>query len=159
MNMQQMRVTRRHMLALTGGALGMLVLGGVARAADDVPPYPEKAFEDKQEGAALKALFNGQTATASDQVKLTAPEIAANGAVVPISVESTLPDVTRVFLLVPQNPYPLVAEYILPKGTKPYVSNRIKMGKTSDVIAIVESQGKLFSATKSVKVTVGGCGG
>ncbi len=159
MNARETKLTRRRVLALTGGALGFLALGGMARAADAVPAYPDQAFEDKKEGDALKALFNGQTATPSDKVKLTAPEIAANGAVVPITVESTLPDVTRMFFLVPENPYPLVAEFILPKGTKPYVSNRIKMGKTSDVIAIVESQGKLFSATKSVKVTVGGCGG
>ena len=91
--------------------------------------------------------------------ELDAPEIAENGAVVPISVSSTLADVTSIAILVPENPFPLTAAYKIPAGTSPMVGNRIKMAKTSKVVAVVEAGGKLYSATKEVKVTVGGCGG
>ena len=95
----------------------------------------------------------------SDKVKLDAPEIAENGAVVPISVSSTLADVTSISFLVAENPNALAASYKIPAGTMPSVANRLKMAKTSNVIAVVEAGGKLYSATKEVKVTVGGCGG
>jgi sulfur-oxidizing protein SoxY len=95
----------------------------------------------------------------SDKVKLDAPEIAENGAVVPISVTTTLDSVTSISFLVSDNPNALAASYQIPPGTLPNVANRLKMAKTSTVTAIVESGGKLYSATKEVKVTVGGCGG
>ena len=95
----------------------------------------------------------------SDKVKLDAPEIAENGAVVPISVTTTLPNVTSISFLVAENPNALAASYVIPAGTVPAVANRLKMAKTTSVTAIVEADGKLYSATKEVKVTVGGCGG
>ncbi len=95
----------------------------------------------------------------SDKVKMDAPEIAENGAVVPISVTTTLADVTSISFLVSENPVALVASYKIPAGTLPNVANRIKMAKTSNVIVVVEAGGKLYSANKEVKVTVGGCGG
>src|ERR671931_183443 len=107
---------------------------------------------------AIKALY-GKTAEASDKIKLDAPEIAENGAVVPVSVTTTLPDVTSISFLVAENPIVLVASYKIPAGTVPSVANRIKMAKTSKVTVLVEAGGKLFRADKEVKVTVGGCGG
>jgi len=92
-------------------------------------------------------------------VKLDAPEIAENGAVVPVAVSSSLPDVTSIAILVTENPNTLAAAYRILPGAAPSVSNRLKMAKTSNVIAVVEAGGKLYSATKEVKVTVGGCGG
>lgn len=92
-------------------------------------------------------------------MKLDAPEIAENGAVVPISVSSTLADVTSISILVADNPNALAASYKIPPGTMPNVANRIKMAKTTNVVAVVEAGGKLYSTTKEVKVTVGGCGG
>jgi sulfur-oxidizing protein SoxY len=120
--------------------------------------YPEEAFKQKSSDDAIKSLY-GKTAKASDKVKLDAPEIAENGAVVPISVSSTLADVTSISILVVENPNALAATYKIPAGTMPNVANRLKMAKTSNVIAVVEAGGKLYSATKEVKVTVGGCGG
>jgi sulfur-oxidizing protein SoxY len=120
--------------------------------------YPEDAFKQKNSDDAIKSLY-GKTAEASDKVKLDAPEIAENGAVVPISVSSTLADVTSISILVVENPNALAASYKIPAGTMPNVANRLKMAKTSNVIAVVEAGGKLYSATKEVKVTVGGCGG
>src|SRR3981189_391262 len=120
--------------------------------------YPEDAFKAKSEADAIKALY-GKTAEPSDKVKMDAPEIAENGAVVPISVSTTLTEVTSISFLVSENPNALAASYKIPAGTMPSVANRLKMAKTSNVIALVEAGGKLYSDTKEVKVTVGGCGG
>ncbi|MBR1193087.1 thiosulfate oxidation carrier protein SoxY [Bradyrhizobium sp. AUGA SZCCT0240] len=153
--------TRR--LVLQGaGAVALVGLGNLpfgltqAFAAND--KYPEEAFKQKTEADAIKSLY-GRTAEASDKVKMDAPEIAENGAVVPVSVSTTLADVTSISFLVAENPVALVASYKIPAGTMPNVANRIKMAKTSNVIVVVEAGGKLYSATKEVKVTVGGCGG
>src|SRR3954468_21569058 len=143
-------------LALTGIAGIRFGLTPAFAAAND--RYPEDAFKQKKAEDAIKALY-GKTAEASDKVKLDAPEIAENGAVVPISVSSTLPDVTSISILVADNPNALAASYRIPEGTIPTIANRLKMAKTSNVIAVVEAGGKLYSATKEVKVTVGGCGG
>src|SRR4051794_19814997 len=143
-------------VALVG--LGNIPLGFAPAFAAANDKYPEEAFKQKNEADAIKSLY-GKTAEASDKVKLDAPEIAENGAVVPISVSTTLADVTSIAFLVSENPNALVASYRIPAGTMPSVANRIKMAKTSNVIVVVEAGGKLYSATKEVKVTVGGCGG
>ena len=143
-------------LALAGLGVFSLDLPAAFAAAND--KYPEDAFKAKTDADAIKALY-GKAAEASDKVKLDAPEIAENGAVVPVSVTMTLPDVTSISFLVSENPVVLVASYKIPAGTVPAVANRIKMAKTSNVIVVVEAGGKVYSATKEVKVTVGGCGG
>ena len=154
--------TRRLILKGAGSValvgLGQLPLGFVPANAAANDKYPEDAFRQKNEADAIKALY-GRTAELSDQVKLDAPEIAENGAVVPVSVSTTLADVTSISFLVGDNPNALAAYYRIPPGTMPSVANRLKMAKTSNVTAIVESGGKLYSATMEVKVTVGGCGG
>jgi sulfur-oxidizing protein SoxY len=144
-------------LAGLGMSLGILSFEPMALAAAN-DKWPEEAFKQKAEADAIKALY-GKTAEESDTVKLDAPEIAENGAVVPISVTTTLSDVTSISFLVADNPSALAASYVIPAGTNPSVANRIKMAKTSKVTAIIEAGGKLYSATKEVKVTVGGCGG
>jgi sulfur-oxidizing protein SoxY len=155
-------ITRR--LILKGaGSVALIGLAGLSlapmpalAAAND--KYPEDAFKQKSDADAIKSLY-GKTAEASDKVKLDAPEIAENGAVVPVSVTTTLANVTSISFFVSENPNALAASYVIPEGTAPSVANRLKMQKTSNVIAIVEAEGKLYSATKEVKVTVGGCGG
>ena len=154
--------TRR--LILQGAASVALVglgnlpfgLGPAFAAAND--KYPEDAFRQKSEADAIKSLY-GKTAEPSDKIKLDAPEIAENGAVVPISVSSSLADVTSISILVAENPNALAASYRIPAGTMPSVANRLKMAKTTNVVAVVEAGGKLYSTSKEVKVTVGGCGG
>ena len=143
-------------VALIG--LGILPFDPMPALAAANDKWPEEAFKQKAEADAIKALY-GKTAEPSDKVKLDAPEIAENGAVVPISVTTTLADVTSISFLVADNPSALAASYVIPAGTVPSVANRIKMAKTSKVTAIIEAGGKLYSATKEVKVTVGGCGG
>ncbi|HWK86266.1 MAG TPA: thiosulfate oxidation carrier protein SoxY [Xanthobacteraceae bacterium] len=154
--------SRRRFLVLTAlaGAVaaGMDALRAVAAFAADAAGWPADAFKQKSEADAAKTLY-GKTFEPSDKVKLDAPEIAENGAVVPISVSSTLPNVTSISIMVKENPYVLAASYKIPEGTNAAVSNRLKMAKTSQVVAVVESGGKLYSASKEVKVTVGGCGG
>jgi sulfur-oxidizing protein SoxY len=150
------RVILKGAVALIG--LGNTALGGLPALAAANDKYPEDAFKQKSDADAIKALF-GKPHEASDQVKLDAPEIAENGGVVPISVTTTLADVTSIAFLVSENPNALAASYQIPPGTVPAVANRLKMAKTTNVIVIVEAGGKLYSATKEVKVTVGGCGG
>jgi sulfur-oxidizing protein SoxY len=155
---------RRMLLkgAVAGGLVGLGFAGSAvlsaARADADAKAWPSDAFKQKSEADALKSLY-GKTAESSDKVNLDAPEIAENGAVVPISVASTLPNVTSISILVLENPFILAASYTIPEGTDASVSNRLKMAKTTKVVAVVESGGRLYSATKEVKVTVGGCGG
>ena len=154
--------TRR--LILQGAAsVALIGLGNLpfaaspARAAAN-DKYPEEAFKQKSEADAIKALY-GKTAEPSDKVKLDAPEIAENGGVVPVSVTTTLDKVTSISFFVAENPFALAASYKIAEGTIPGVANRLKMAKTTKLVAIVEADGKLYSATKEVKVTVGGCGG
>jgi sulfur-oxidizing protein SoxY len=153
----------RRVILQGAGTVALVGLGNIPfglapafAAAND--KYPEEAFKQKNEAEAIKLLY-GKTAEASDKIKLDAPEIAENGAVVPVSVTTTLPDVTSISFLVSENPNVLIASYKIPAGTVPAVANRIKMAKTSNVLVLVEAGGKLFSTAKEVKVTVGGCGG
>ncbi len=150
-------LTRR--LVLQGAsAVALIGFGAPPALAAANDKYPEDAFKQKTDAEAIKALY-GKTAEPSDKVKLDAPEIAENGAVVPIAVATTLTGVTSISFFVSENPNALAASYVIAEGTMPAVANRLKMAKTCNVIAIVESDGKLYSATKEVKVTVGGCGG
>src|SRR3982074_2077522 len=152
----------RRLILQGAGAVALVGLGNLPflapafAAAND--KYPEEAFKAKNEADAIKALY-GKAPEASDKVKMDAPEIAENGAVVPIAVTTTLPDVTSISFLVSENPVVLVASYKIPAGTMPSIANRIKMAKTRNVIVVVEAGGKVYSTTKEVKVTVGGCGG
>src|SRR3954466_13660970 len=122
--------TRRLILK---GAVALVGLGNTAfvftpalAAAND--KYPEEAFKQKADADAIKALY-GKTAEPSDKVKLDAPEIAENGAVVPVSVSSSLPDVVSISIFVSENPNALAASYRIPAGTLPNVPNRLKMAK------------------------------
>jgi sulfur-oxidizing protein SoxY len=156
-------VARRTILKglAAGGLAGLGLIDSLILSqalAADAAGWPQDAFKQKSEADALKTLY-GKTAEASDKVTLDAPEIAENGAVVPIAVASTLPKVTGIAILVLENPFTLAAAYKIPEGTLPAVASRLKMAKTTKVVGIVEADGKLYSATKEVKVTVGGCGG
>jgi len=121
--------------------------------------YAKAAFEAKDVNTALSASLGSDQHTASDAIKLKAPDIAENGAVVPVTVSSTLGNVDAISIVAAANPSPLTSTYQLSKDCEPFVSTRVKMSKTSNVIAVVKADGKLYSATKEVKVTIGGCGG
>ncbi len=133
----------------TGALIPQRVLGAVSRA----------AFEADNVSGALTNSLGSDQHTASDAIKLKAPDIAENGAVVPVTVSVDMDNVDAISIVAANNPSPLTSSYELSAAAEPYVSTRIKMGKTSDVIAVVKADGKLYSATKEVKVTIGGCGG
>lgn len=144
---------RRHFVRLLGGALvGLAVLPKLVMA------WP-KAFSATTKKGVVEQLFPGMEPSSSDLVKLKAPAIAENGAVVPITVSTDLPDVTNISVLVNENPNPLAASFDLTPTSVPTVATRLKMGKTTMVTALVAAGGKLYSVEKEVKVTIGGCGG
>src|SRR5262249_14946682 len=153
MDIRDNRLSRRVILQGAGAValvgLGNLAFDAPAFAAND--KYPEEAFKQKSDADAIKALY-GKTAETSDKIKLDAPEIAENGGVVPVSMTTTLTDVSSIAFVVAENPIVLVAAYKIPAGTVPAVANRIKMAKTSKVTVLVEAGGKLFRADKEVKV-------
>lgn len=119
-----------------------------------------KAFDEKTSDGVMKDLYGSQTAMSDDKAKLKAPDIAENGAAVPVTVSTSIEDAKTMAIIVDGNPHPLVAAWDLKPGTIPEFSTRIKMRKTANVTLIVEDvNGKLHKTMKQVKVTVGGCGG
>jgi len=121
--------------------------------------WPKNAFEAKSVADAIKALSGaGATANSSD-IAIEAPDIAENGAVVSITVKSKLPKTEQISVLVPENSTPLCASYMMTEDMDSFITGRIKMRKTSDVVAVVKAGGKLLTTKKPVKVTLGGCGG
>lgn len=120
--------------------------------------WNKDAFAAKNQADAMNALY-GSTAEPNAGVKLNAPDIAENGAVVPITISSDLADIESLAIFIEKNPSPLSAEFMIPAGTVAEVSTRVRMGQTTNVTAVVKAGGKLYSATKEVKVTIGGCGG
>lgn len=134
------------------GAAGLLP--GAARAA-----WPEAAFTTRQEKKAM-SLIEGGAAVTIGHVTVTAPQLAENGAVVPVSIESDLPNVVSIALYAEENPFPLNSEFALRPGVLPYVSTRVRLAKSQHVMGIVKTaDGKLYGGKALVKVTIGGCGG
>ncbi len=121
--------------------------------------WNKAAFDAKSMDEAIKAL--GATgAPASKDVSFTAtPDIAENGAVVPVTVASAIPNTQSIAILVEKNPNMLIAVFDIPAGTEPSVTTRIKMAQTSNVYALVKAGGKFAMTSKEIKVTLGGCGG
>jgi sulfur-oxidizing protein SoxY len=149
-----MQLSRRLFLQ---GSVALGALMALPRAL--LAAWPEKAFASSAASGAMTELFGTDQTTPSSAITLSAPEIAENGAVVPITVETTLENVQSVSIVVDKNPRPLAVSFEIPAGTLPDVACRIKMGQTSPVTAVVKTDSGLFSATKEVKVTIGGCGG
>lgn len=143
--------------SLAAGTMGMLVGAGLLMPKAALAVWPKEAFRAKNLPEALKTLLGTEEMTKNAEVKLTAPEIAENGAVVSIKVETGMADVESITLVAVNNPLPLVASFKMGESALPYASTRIKMGKTGEVIAIVKAGGKLYSAQQEIKITVGGC--
>jgi sulfur-oxidizing protein SoxY len=151
-----MNNSRRTAIKTTGAFATLVSLGIItqsqALAAVNADSFKVKTLED-----ALKAI--GGTPATSDQVSVVSPDIAENGAVVPVGATSKLPNTTEMYLIVEKNPTPLSCAFFIPAGTEPDVQTRLKMGQSTNVIAVVKADGKLYSASKETKVTLGGCGG
>ncbi|MGQ0523037.1 MAG: thiosulfate oxidation carrier protein SoxY [Betaproteobacteria bacterium] len=151
---------RRSFLKLGGGAGALAVAAaagllktGTAAAAE----WNQNAFSAKAVNDALKGLGAANMVESKDIV-ITAPEIAENGAVVPVAVTSKIPNTQSIAIIAEKNPFPLAASFNVAGGGDGYVSTRLKMGETSNVRAVVKADGKFYTAVKEVKVTIGGCG-
>jgi sulfur-oxidizing protein SoxY len=139
-------------------ALLAVLAFGLVRPLTALAAWNKDAFGAKTPGDALKSLGIGG-ATPSKDVVIDAPEIAENGAVVPIEVSSAVPGTSALIVLIEKNPFPLASRFDFRDGALPYVKVNLKMGETSDIRVLAEAAGKYYSATKEVKVTIGGCGG
>ena len=128
---------------------------GAARAAD----WNKRAFETHNMDETLKALGGTAPAPSTDVQFIATPDIAENGAVVPIGIQSNVPKTESIAILIEKNPNMLAAVFDVPAGTEPSISTRIKMAQTSNVYALVKADGKYYVASKEIKVTLGGCGG
>lgn len=156
-----MNHNRRILLkgTLAASATGIAIGAGLLAPKTVLAAWPKAAFEATDVDAALTAAMGSSNASESAKIKLKAPDIAENGAVVPITVTSEIGGTNSISILVAENASPMTASFNLGANTEGYVSTRIKMGKTSDVVAVVKADGKLYSSKKQVKVTIGGCGG
>jgi len=141
------------------GAVAVAVGTGLLAPRTVLAEWSKTAFDATDMNTALTGSVGGTAMTDSADIELKTPEIAENGAVVPVTVISKIPGTETITILVPGNNTPLAATFTLNKRTEGFVSTRIKMGKTSDVVAVIKAGGKLYTAKKEVKVTIGGCGG
>ena len=156
--------TKRREVLKTGGGVTLLTLlaaAGWLKPGDAVAAdWNKAAFETKTMDETMKALGgSGAPAQSKDITFFATPDIAENGAVVPIGVTSNLPKTDAIAILVEKNPNMLAALFELPAGTEASVSTRVKMGQSSNVYALVRADGKYHVASKEIKVTLGGCGG
>jgi sulfur-oxidizing protein SoxY len=151
-----MKLQRRKFLRL-----GAAALGGFATAAFWPLRAMASAFDAAFKAPDMNGLFKelGATPTPSDQIQFASPDIAENGAVVPVSITSKLPKTEQIMVLVEKNPNPMAAVFMIPEGTEGFVSTRVKVGQTCNLYAVVKADGKLYSAVRETKVTLGGCGG
>lgn len=153
--------TRREVLKRSATVASLLISVGMlptfARAQDAA--YNAAAFEAKNMADLMKAL-GASAPSESKDVALQAPDIAENGAVVPLGASTTLPGVKRLLLLVEKNPSIMTAMFEISDAIEPAVSTRVKMGQSSNVFAVaMMNDGRVLYAQKEVKVTLGGCGG
>jgi sulfur-oxidizing protein SoxY len=153
-----MKHLRRNFLKLSGGTLAVAAAAGLLKTESAwAAPWNKSAFESKAVADALKNLGASNLIESKD-ITITAPDIAENGAIVPIAVTSRIPNTQNISIIAEKNPFPLAASFDIGAGAEGYVSTRVKMGQTSDVRAIIKADGKFYTAVKEVKVTVGGCG-
>ena len=155
--------TQRRQVLKQGGGVTLLTLvaaaGWLAPRDALAQAWNKAAFETQSMDDTMKALGGGVPVPSKDIVFVSTPDIAENGAVVPIGVTSNVPKTESIAILVEKNPNMLAAVFDIPAGTDPSLSTRIKMGQSSNVYALVKADGKYYVASKEIKVTLGGCGG
>ena len=156
-----MDVVRRVVLTRAGtvGALAAALASGLLKPERVLAAnWNKDAFQSKSAVDAV-ARIGASNAVASKDVMIDAPEIAENGAVVPIEVTSNVPGTTSIAVLIEKNPFPLAGKFDFMDGAVPFAKLNVKMGESSIVRVVAEAGGKHYVATREVKVTIGGCGG
>jgi sulfur-oxidizing protein SoxY len=153
---------KRREILKTGGRLTLLSLVAAAGwlwPGEALAEWNKAAFEAKTLDETYKALGGSAPTPSKDIAFVATPDIAENGAVVPIGIASSIPKTESIAILVEKNPNMLAAVFDIPPGTEPAISTRVKMGQSSNVYALVKADGKYYAAVKEIKVTLGGCGG
>lgn len=153
-------MNRRQVLRGAGaaGALTVAMAAGLLKPGSVYAAWNKAGFEAKDLGGAMGAIGGGGAAASGD-ISVKAPDIAENGAVVPVEITSGIAGTESIAIIGEKNGFPLIADFGLMNGAEGYVSTRIKLGTTSNVTAVVKAGGKVYKASKEVKVTIGGCGG
>jgi len=154
--------SRRTFLRSSGGVtlLTLLTVAGWLDAEEALAQtWNKAAFDTHSLGDTLHALGGGEPVQSRDIEFVQTPEIAENGAVVPVGVASKIPKTESIAILIEKNPNLLAAVFDIPQGTEPSVSTRVKMAQTSNVYALVKADGRYHVTSKEIKVTLGGCGG
>lgn len=146
-------IRRKILTAILGAGAVMLAPLRAMAARWNQPAFDARSIDD-----ALKYIGAPSLAD-SDQIVLKAPEIAENGAIVPIEVSSRIPGTRTIFILADKNPQPLAASFDFLEGSEPFIATRIKMAETANLKIVVKAGDRFYSVTREVKVTIGGCGG
>ncbi|MGB1109966.1 MAG: thiosulfate oxidation carrier protein SoxY [Gammaproteobacteria bacterium] len=143
---------------MSAAAVGVAAGAGLLAPTQVLAAWNKAAFEDSKTPDAVFGHIGGAPEH-SDKITVKAPDIAENGAVVPVTIRADMDGVEEISIIVMENPGPLAASFVMGAGAAADVSCRIKMGKTSDVMGYVKAGGKAYANKKEVKVTIGGCGG
>jgi sulfur-oxidizing protein SoxY len=157
---------QRRKVLKTGGSAGLLAFLAAAgwlqpglALAQAAGAWNKAAFDTKNVPDTMKALGGTEPTPSKDITFSQTPDIAENGAVVPVGITSTIPNTEAIAILIEKNPNTLAAVFDIPPGTDPIITTRVKMGQSSNIVAVVKADGKYYMAAKEVKVTLGGCGG
>lgn len=154
-----MNIPRRTFLKLTLTS-SAIAMGSLLLPASVMAEWPKDAFSAKTVDDALTALFNTTETENSEKILIQTPDTAENGAVVPVTVNAELENVDSIAIIAEKNPIPLISKFSFFPNMMPYISTRVKMGGTGNILIVVKTtDGKLYTNRKEVVVTVGGCGG
>ncbi len=153
--------SRRRTILKAAGTTGMLAAAaaaGLVAPADALAQVTKATFEAKTTADALKSMGIANAVESKD-IQIKAPDIAENGAVVPLEITSSIPGTESIAVFIEKNPFPFAGSFDVSKGALPFVALRTKIGESSNVRVVVAAGGKHFTTVKEVKVTIGGCGG
>jgi len=156
MNNQRRSFLRKSMAS---SLVAVSVASGLLTPSHVLAAWPKAAFDSTKVDDAMKMLLGSEKFEETNQIKLRTPDIAENGSVVPVTVKTKITGVETISVFALENARPLAISAEMSATARPVLATRIKLGKTSKVVAVVRANGKLYGTTKTVKVTLGGCGG
>ena len=156
-----MNQTRRTFLkgSLAGSAVALAVGAGLLTPRAVLAAWPKKAFDADKVEPSMEALFGTVSYEPSNELSLRTPDIAENGSVVPVTVSAKMAGVETISVFAIENTKPLAVSADFSAGARTTIATRIKLGKTSKILAVARANGKLYGTTRTIKVTLGGCGG